>query len=44
MADLLYVACHEGYPGHLAELVLKEERLAKGSDTYELDDGEENVG
>jgi hypothetical protein len=28
VADLLYVACHEGYPGHLAEIVLKEERLA----------------
>jgi hypothetical protein len=27
VADLLYVACHEGYPGHLAEIVLKEERL-----------------
>ena len=30
LADLLYVACHEGYPGHLAEIVLKEERLAHG--------------
>jgi hypothetical protein len=30
VADLLYVACHEGYPGHLAELVLKEQHLAKG--------------
>ncbi|MDP9478618.1 MAG: hypothetical protein M3R38_23545 [Actinomycetota bacterium] len=29
LADLLYVACHEGYPGHLAELVLKERHLAK---------------
>ena len=28
IADLLYVACHEGYPGHLAEIVLKEEHLA----------------
>lgn len=28
LADLLYVACHEGYPGHLAELVLKERHLA----------------
>jgi hypothetical protein len=28
VADLLYVACHEGYPGHLAEIVLKERRLA----------------
>ena len=28
-AELLYVACHEGYPGHLAEIVLKEQRLAK---------------
>jgi hypothetical protein len=30
LADLLYVACHEGYPGHLAELVLKEQHLAEG--------------
>ena len=29
LADLLYVACHESYPGHLAELVLKERHLAK---------------
>lgn len=29
VADLLYVACHEGYPGHLAEIVLKEKRLAR---------------
>jgi hypothetical protein len=29
VADLLYVACHEGYPGHLAEIVLKEKLLAK---------------
>jgi hypothetical protein len=29
LADLLYVACHEGYPGHLAEIVLKEQHLAK---------------
>lgn len=28
LADLLYVACHEGYPGHFAELVLKERHLA----------------
>jgi hypothetical protein len=28
IADLLYVACHEGYPGHLAEIVLKEQHLA----------------
>jgi hypothetical protein len=28
VADLLYVACHEGYPGHLAEIVLKEKHLA----------------
>ena len=30
LADLLYVACHEGYPGHLAEFVLKERHLAEG--------------
>ena len=29
VADLLYVACHEGYPGHLAEIVLKEKLLAR---------------
>jgi hypothetical protein len=29
VADLLYVACHEGYPGHLAEIVLKEKRLVR---------------
>jgi len=29
VADLLYVACHDGYPGHLAEIVLKEKRLAR---------------
>jgi hypothetical protein len=29
VAELLYVACHEGYPGHLAEIVLKEKRLAR---------------
>lgn len=28
LADLLYVACHEGYPGHLTEIVLKERHLA----------------
>jgi hypothetical protein len=28
VADLLYVACHEGYPGHLAEIVLKEKHLS----------------
>ena len=28
IADLLYVACHEGYPGHLAEIVMKEKHLA----------------
>jgi hypothetical protein len=28
VADLLYVACHEGYPGHLAEIVVKEKLLA----------------
>ena len=27
LAELLYLVCHEGYPGHLAEIVLKEERL-----------------
>lgn len=29
VADLLYVVCHEGYPGHLAEYVLKEENLVQ---------------
>lgn len=29
LAELLYVACHEGYPGHLAEIVLKERHLAE---------------
>jgi hypothetical protein len=33
MADLLYVACHEGYPGHLAEIVLKEKHLG-GEKSY----------
>jgi hypothetical protein len=28
VADLLYVACHEGYPGHLAEIVVKEKHLS----------------
>jgi hypothetical protein len=28
VADLLYVSCHEGYPGHLAEIVSKERHLA----------------
>ena len=28
VADLLYVARHEGYPGHLAEIVLKEKHLS----------------
>ena len=28
VADLLYVTCHEGYPGHLAEIVMKEKLLA----------------
>ena len=27
LADLFYVVCHEGYPGHLAEFVLKDEFL-----------------
>jgi len=27
LADLFYVLCHEGYPGHLAEFVLKDEFL-----------------
>lgn len=27
IADLLYVVCHEAYPGHLAELMLKEQVL-----------------
>ena len=35
MADLLYVVCHEGYPGHLAEYVLKEEYLVKKKGYFE---------
>lgn len=27
LTDLFYVLCHEGYPGHLAEAVLKDEYL-----------------
>jgi hypothetical protein len=27
ISDLLYVVCHEAYPGHLAELMLKEQFL-----------------
>jgi hypothetical protein len=27
LADLFYVMCHEGYPGHLAEFVLKDDML-----------------
>lgn len=27
LTDLFYVLCHEGYPGHLAEFVLKDEFL-----------------
>jgi len=27
LTDLFYVLCHEGYPGHLAEAVLKDEAL-----------------
>ena len=27
LTDLFYVFCHEGYPGHLAEFVLKDELL-----------------
>jgi hypothetical protein len=27
LSDLFYVLCHEGYPGHLAEFVLKDEFL-----------------
>lgn len=27
LSDLFYVLCHEGYPGHLAEFVLKDELL-----------------
>jgi hypothetical protein len=29
LAELLYIVCHEGYPGHLAELVLKEDQLIR---------------
>ncbi|HEY8472288.1 MAG TPA: hypothetical protein VIL37_06575 [Natronosporangium sp.] len=27
LADLLYVVCHEGHPGHIAEAVLKDRQL-----------------
>ena len=30
LTDLFYVLCHEGYPGHLAEFVLKDEVLIHG--------------
>lgn len=29
LADLLYIVCHEAYPGHIAELLLKEEYLIR---------------
>lgn len=29
LSDLFYVLCHEGYPGHLAEFVLKDEFLVQ---------------
>lgn len=29
LTDLFYVLCHEGYPGHLAEAVLKDEALVQ---------------
>ncbi|MBO0793349.1 MAG: hypothetical protein J2P36_20685, partial [Ktedonobacteraceae bacterium] len=29
LSDLFYVLCHEGYPGHLAEAMLKEEALVQ---------------
>ncbi|MBV9791771.1 MAG: hypothetical protein JOZ51_26515 [Chloroflexi bacterium] len=29
LADLLYIVCHEAYPGHIAELCLKEEYLIR---------------
>lgn len=29
LTDLFYVLCHEGYPGHLAELMLKEDALVR---------------
>lgn len=29
LADLFYVMCHEGYPGHLAEFVLKDDVLTR---------------
>jgi hypothetical protein len=35
LADLLYVVCHEAYPGHLAELILKEEHLIKRQGYHE---------
>jgi hypothetical protein len=31
LADLLYVVTHEGHPGHIAESVLKEQRLVDGA-------------
>ena len=38
LADLLWVVAHEGHPGHIAEQVLKEQRLVR-----ELGRGEQNV-
>jgi hypothetical protein len=29
LPDLFYVLCHEGYPGHLTEIMLKEEALIR---------------
>lgn len=29
LTDLFYVLCHEGYPGHLAEILLKDEVLVQ---------------
>lgn len=29
LADLLYVVCHEAYPGHLTELMMKERHLGE---------------
>lgn len=35
ISELLSIVSHEGYPGHIAEFVLKEEYLVKQKDYYE---------
>jgi hypothetical protein len=35
LSDLFYVLCHEGYPGHLAEFVLKDEFLIQRRGYFE---------